>query len=98
MIANDTLRSLETLLEEERAAIRRLDASRVEEIAQKKEALVATLASLPVADRARVTEDLRSLRGTLQRNAILLAHARDLIRDATGPTRRLPGARFSRVG
>jgi hypothetical protein len=111
---HDALARLEALLVEERAAIRRLDAATVLDLALEKEKLVDLLrrgpevpqappvTAAPAAPWARragappprapappprspapklPTERLRRLGDDLRRNAVLLAHARDCIRD-----------------
>jgi hypothetical protein len=79
----DALTELEQLLREEREAVRKLDGARILEFAQRKEALVDGLRKrsggvLSPEDAAR----LRSLTPMLRHNSVLLAHARDILRDA----------------
>ena len=81
-MSNDTLTELEQLLREEREAIRRLDGVSVLSFAGRKEALVLALKKdggvLCAEDAAR----LRALAPALRHNSVLLAHARDVLRDA----------------
>ena len=68
------------LLEEERVAIRRLDGGRVHDIAAEKADLF-----LEIRENIRGCSDLAlrfgELAAGLRRNAVLLAHARDCLRD-----------------
>ncbi len=81
-MGDDAIAQLERILCEEREAIRRLDGAQVLDCAQRKEALVNSLrgssGSLDELQRAR----LRALAPALRHNGILLAHARDILRDA----------------
>ena len=82
-MSGDALTELEQLLREEREAIRRLDGAAVLVFAERKEAIMRGLqkngaASLSPDDAAR----LRSLTPMLRHNSVLLAHARDVLRDA----------------
>ncbi|HZU82669.1 MAG TPA: hypothetical protein VE987_07125 [Polyangiaceae bacterium] len=81
----DAIGELEQLLRDEREAIRRLDGARVLAHAERKEAIVASLrgADLSTEDAAR----LRALAPALRHNSVLLAHARDVLRDAIAATR-----------
>ncbi|MGA2450001.1 MAG: hypothetical protein ABTD50_15080 [Polyangiaceae bacterium] len=78
----DPIAELDQLLCEERDALRKLDSVRVLACARRKQALVEELrgpdGSVPVDVLAR----LRALVPALERNGILLAHARDILRDA----------------
>jgi hypothetical protein len=78
---------LERLLEEERAAIRALDGSSIERTAREKESLANELRASPRDELARQALLLRELSANLRRNAILLAHARDLLRDVLAAAR-----------
>jgi hypothetical protein len=88
---------IEHLLEQERAAIRALDGASLEESGREKAALVEALKALSPAELARGADSLKRLSGSLRRNAILLAHARDALRDvlhaARGSTSDVPGRR-----
>lgn len=107
MDATSLVTELRALLESEREAIRRLDAARVEEIATEKQRLVDAIATVQPEP---LIAALRELVHDLRRNAVLLAHARDCLRDviaaaapgaATVEGRRSsmrPGARLSITG
>jgi hypothetical protein len=71
---------LSVVLAEEREALRRVDAARVLSAASEKERLVQAMveASPSEADAPR----LQQVRDELRRNGVLLAHARDCLRDA----------------
>ncbi len=71
----------ELLLEEERVALRGLDGHRVGAIADEKTALIDQLQQVGVAARTDLSPRLRNLSAGLRRNAVLLAHARDCLRD-----------------
>lgn len=81
---------LEQLLDEERDALRRLDGARVEALTDEKSALVHALPeSLPA--RPDLAPRLRALAAGLRRNAVLLAHARDCLRDVLAVVHEAPG-------
>jgi predicted nucleotidyltransferase len=86
MDPNSLLSRLEALLDEERAAIVGLDAARVERAADEKQALLDALVRGAPLDAA-LQPRLGALRGALQHNLILLAHARDCVRDALAALR-----------
>lgn len=86
MPPNSVLSRLEALLTEERAAIVSLDAASVERCADEKEALLGALLQGPPLD-AGLRAQLAMLRQALQHNLVLLAHARDCVRDALGAMR-----------
>lgn len=76
------LSRLEGLLVEERAAIRRLDGTTVERLAFEKELLVERLVgSHAVRDEAWAAR-VRAAIVDIRRNGVLLANARDCLRDA----------------
>ena len=80
-MAKDAIAELEQLLREERDAIRQLDGARVLHYAERKESIVAALKAeggLSAANAVR----LRALAPALRHNSVLLAHARDIMRDA----------------
>jgi flagellar biosynthesis/type III secretory pathway chaperone len=87
-VVAEALSELEALLADERDAIRRLDGQAVLEFAQRKQALMGKLAgqreALCPADATR----LRGLTPALRQNGVLLAHARDVLRDAIAVLRR----------
>jgi aspartate aminotransferase-like enzyme len=95
----DALATLEHLLVEERGAIVRLDATQVARIAAEKEALIARLREGLPALGAEHRARLRALRDGLRQNTILLAHARDCLRDALAAFHRedLVGGKASRA-
>jgi len=68
------------LLEEERGAIRRLDGARVHDIAAEKADLFLALRE-STRGRSELAPRFRDLAAGLRRNAVLLAHARDCLRD-----------------
>jgi hypothetical protein len=70
-------RRFAALLEEERAAIRRLDSATVEQLNDQKLALAEALRVVSVAGDAESVACLRRVSALLRRNAILLAHARE---------------------
>lgn len=74
---------IESLLERERVAIRRLDAAVVETIAAEKEEALLALRQATAGNaelQPRVAEVARNVR----QNAVLLAYARDTVREALG--------------
>lgn len=91
------LDQLEAVLKGERAAIRRLDAQAVSQAAQDKERIVVAIAASPLEQRVQATARLHSLFGLLRENAVLLAHARDVIADALERAKKSsPPAQLSR--
>jgi hypothetical protein len=82
-LATDTVASLLAVLDEERAAIRRLDATAVGAAARTKESLAQTLTALSPADLAPIAGDMARLRAELRRNGVLLAHARACLKEVT---------------
>lgn len=97
MSPHDLLRELRSVLETERDAIRRLDSARITEASRRKEALVAIVAGAVEPERTPLLHALAEVRGDLKRNLVLLAHARDFVRDAVERTRARsgPGVRVS---
>ncbi len=90
--AEQALERLERLLEEERGSLRRRDAAHVAVLAGEKEMLLDALSrDRENLDRAAI-ERLRSASAGLRHNAILLAHARDALRDLLFALGRRPGA------
>jgi hypothetical protein len=86
-----TLAELEQLIGEEREAIRGLDGSRVLELATRKQALVARLAENCPFLSPECIHRLKALVPRLRQNGILLAHARNVLRDAVAVMRRASG-------
>jgi len=79
MTEDSALSRLETVVRAEREAIGKLDSAAVLQFTEEKRALLEELTrELP---RGSI-ERLQALRRDLQHNLILLAHARDLVRDA----------------
>jgi flagellar biosynthesis/type III secretory pathway chaperone len=83
-----TVAQLEQVIGEERDAIRRLDGRRVLELAQRKQALVAHLCQHRQRISPEVGRRLSLLMPRLKQNGILLAHARNVLRDAVSVMRR----------
>ncbi len=76
MSAAAVMTELERLLQEERAAVLRLDSQTLDDLAVRKEAILARLTSTPfdATHKARLTEVVAQLKS----NCLLLVHARDL--------------------
>jgi hypothetical protein len=83
----EALTDLEALLSEERDAIVRLEGARVLDLAARKQELVGRLAAHRGAFTSRTAARLRALTPALRHNGILLAHARDVLRDAVAAAR-----------
>jgi len=71
----------EALLEQERLAIRSLDAQRVASLADQKEALLGALRACSLPTQPQFAERMTKLVKELRRNGVLLANARDCLRD-----------------
>lgn len=98
MAPDALLGELRAVLVAERDAIRRLDSAAIVTASQSKEALLAIVTSAGEAERTPMLEALAQVRGELKRNLVLLAHARDVVRDAVARSRPQcsgPGARIS---
>jgi hypothetical protein len=67
------------LLAEERAAIGRLDGSRVNELATEKLALAQALEQRPASERLTRATDMKKLARDLRTNGVLLAQARAIL-------------------
>ncbi len=81
-VAED-LRLLRSLIERERAVIRTRDSEAILHTAQQKEALLASLRRhADLGHGGAVRDGLRDLVPLLRQNLVLLAHARDCLRDA----------------
>lgn len=83
MSMDELFGKIESLLDRERAAIRRLDAAAVELIATEKEVAFTELRRAAAANeelQARLADIARRVR----QNAVLLAYARDTVREALG--------------
>jgi hypothetical protein len=81
-MAEVAIGELEQLLVDERDAIRKLDGARVQSYAERKEALVGALQRPRGALSPESLTQLRALVPALRHNSVLLAHARDILRDA----------------
>jgi hypothetical protein len=88
----DPITELEHLLIEERDAIRKLDSLRVLECASRKESLIEELRGPDGSVAPEILARLRTLVPALKNNGILLAHARDILRDALSAVRSELGA------
>lgn len=82
MTAEELLRTMRSVLVQEREAIRRLDADAVGRATHAKEQCLTAVRSAPADQRAALVAALGELRDELRRNLVLLAHARDYLRDA----------------
>lgn len=76
------LDELERLLREERDAIRTLDGTKVLAFAKRKEEIVRSLVGPGASLEAAQSQRLKALVPALRHNGVLLAHARDIMRDA----------------
>jgi hypothetical protein len=76
------LTRLEALLKEEREAIAALSADRVARLAAEKEVLFSILETATEPERRAFAPRLHALAPALRHNGVLLAHARDCLRDA----------------
>lgn len=82
MTADEILAEFKVVLAEERAAIRKANAKAVLETATKKEQLAADLVATGAWSNPELLRGLTSLVEELRNNGVLLAHARDCLRDA----------------
>lgn len=97
-VASD-LAQLRKLLEDERSAIRDLDAATILGLAESKESLLARLKAQSAAgESGAITEGLRTLMPDLRQNLVLLAHARDCLRDALEAVRGEPIVAVAKTG
>ncbi len=78
----DFLVQMKAALADERNAIRRLDVEGVTKAGATKEKLLASMLNAPESERKALAAALLELKGELRRNLVLLAHARDYLRDA----------------
>lgn len=99
MITADQLVSeMRAVLSAEREAIRTLDSEAVSELARQKESLLAHVTGASEQERPALLQGLALVREELKRNLVLLAHARDCVREAItrlAPRGGQPGARLS---
>jgi hypothetical protein len=82
MTADEILAEFKVVLADERAAIRKADATAVLQAAAKKEKLAADLVECGAWTNPDLLGGLSKLVEELRNNGVLLAHARDLLRDA----------------
>ena len=80
--AHEMLDRLDALLNEERLALRKLDANAVVSFAQEKESILTALSVDGVLATPELKERLQALVVHLRHNGVLLAQARDVVRDA----------------
>jgi hypothetical protein len=88
----DPIAELEQLLHDERDALRKLDSVRVLACARRKETLIAELRGPDGSVPGEALARLRTLVPALKQNGTLLAHARDVLRDALSAARPELGA------
>ena len=91
-MTDDALTQLERLLVEERKSIRRLDGAGVLAFAEQKAAIMTALVRPDGALSADDARRLHALTPALRHNGVLLAHARDVLRDALSAVRPELGA------
>ena len=82
MTAEELLTTMRAALASERDAIRRLDVEAVNEAARAKQKILGALSDAPASERPALVEALAELKVELRRNLVLLAHARDYLREA----------------
>ena len=90
MSPEQLLTDMRAALDAERDAIRRLDAAAVIQASETKERILEALRSAPTTQRPALASALGELKLELRRNLVLLAHARDYLREAVelfGPGR-----------
>jgi hypothetical protein len=79
---DELLRTMRAALAEERDALRRLDVEGVTRATAAKERVLARMLETPPAERPPLIAALAELKNELRQNLVLLAHARDSVRDA----------------
>ncbi|MBX3228856.1 MAG: hypothetical protein KIT84_42005 [Labilithrix sp.] len=83
MSPQELLVQMRQALAEERDAIRRLDVKGVTAASAAKEAILARVMAAPEHEHKKeLASALLELKGELRQNLVLLAHARDYLRDA----------------
>lgn len=91
MTADEIVTDIRAVLEEERSAVRRLDAQGVVRTTATKATLFARLQDTAKTgspeDKQAIARALKTLREDLRYNLILLAHARDTLREVVEITR-----------
>ncbi|HEX7667416.1 MAG TPA: hypothetical protein VF407_22950 [Polyangiaceae bacterium] len=96
MSAEEILEEFTQVLALEREAIRKTDAKGVLEAAMRKEKLAADLVESGAWTRADMVPSLKKLVEELRNNGVLLAHARDCLRDAIAALQGSPSAQSIR--
>lgn len=74
--------AMKSVLADERLAIRKLDVKGVTAAGQRKEELLKSMMNAPEGEKKALAAALMELKVELRRNLVLLAHARDYLRDA----------------
>lgn len=92
MTPDELIQTMREALEQEREGIRRLDHSAVTQATARKEEIMKVILETPAAERAPLIAALGQLKNELRRNLVLLAHARDYLRDAVTLCK-MPGGR-----
>lgn len=82
MKPEEFLIQMKAVLADERTAIRKLDVKAVTAAGQRKEELLKAMMNAPEADKKSLAAVLMEIKVELRRNLVLLAHARDYLRDA----------------
>ena len=82
MNAEELVRTRRAALESEREAIRRLDREGVTQAAATKEQILTRVHDAPASERPALVAALSDLKIELRQNLLLLAHARDYLREA----------------
>jgi len=82
MTVDELARAMRAALADEREAIRRLDTDALAKATATKESLLLVVQEAPAPERPAFAQALAELKGDLRRNLVLLAHARDYLRDA----------------
>ncbi len=76
-----TLIEMEQLIEDERDAIRNIEVERLEQFAERKLGLMQALGEQGLGDRGDLADRFREVVVQLRHNGVLLAHARNCVRD-----------------
>lgn len=82
MTSDELLTNMRRALADEREAIRKLDTEALTRATAKKESMLKVVLDAPKEERAVFAKALGELKVDLRRNLVLLAHARDYVRDA----------------
>jgi len=96
MSADEILAEFKVVLADERAAIRAADAKAVLRAATTKEKLAAGLIECGAWTRGDMLQALSALVDELRNNGVLLAHARDCLRDAIAALHGAPNPEATR--